>query len=100
MTQWRKRRDYLVPTSSRSSLTACNGTCAVAHSKPANPTELAFRVELPTNGPSGWDWLEYREPVKTRLQNGTDTLTSMRNRKTLEVRFRALRGLRRESLPL
>jgi hypothetical protein len=40
--------------------------------------------------PSGWNWRERRESLRARLQNSMDTLTSMRNCKTLEVRFRAL----------
>jgi hypothetical protein len=53
-------------------------------------TELAFRAELSTNGAERLELARVLRALTALLQNGMETLTSMRNGKTLEVRFRAL----------
>jgi len=59
-------------------------------SNPASRTELAFHAELSTNGSERLELARVLRVLKSRLHNGTDMLTSMRSRKTPEVRFRTL----------
>jgi hypothetical protein len=50
---------------------------------------VRFRALIDGVGAERLELMRAQRALRARLQNGTDTLTSMQNCKTLEVRFRA-----------